>query len=849
MDDLNGLDWSSNSPSTTNKPFNQYPALRPTPPLANSGRSTPLSAQVSGANKSSAFAVPKTSTPDSFSNLVSFGGPKTTLTLQEQQVKLQAEKRAKEEEKRKQYETQFGHAKFWDGLGNNGLGSNGAAVTPSLSPFPITPGNGTAENSPDRDLFAAFNADTKVDKSSHYPPPNSAISGGNTPATKLPDLSNPASWNQPAGSLGGDTFGDDDDPFGLGQLSQGPTPTPIVTNDDNDFLGDLGKPVEEVRRPSPVVREAAETGDSDSGSDDAWDKAVSSLVEMGFTAEQSRRALTESGSGLDVQAAVGWLLNDAHRHSRQGHRKNMKGSNGERRDDSNDVRRRDHASMRENGQRSQPRREDNRSPEVDLTKTAAAVGTNFIKSANSLWKTSQKKVQKAVAEFQGEMDPSQPKWMREAAERERAGKASKEKQSRIEVTDEALMLEGGGPPARRTKDFRPGSSNPSRDHSPAVTPNVERPPLPRWQAEPKSRLTKQAVEEQSTQAYVSPARRRKTPQPELRSSAEPDLLFPNSRPQQPTPKITPKPSPMTSPPSSKPPTPIPTRPKPPTRMTPPLSAIALKSSTQHRLAGTEHFKRGDYASAHQSYTNSLSALPPSHPITIILLCNRALTSLKTGIPKEAVQDADRAIELVGPSHGEGEIIDLSNGELNDKKDMKDFWGKALMRKAEALEQMERWQDARNTWHEGVEANIGGGACIQGRQRCEKALAPKPRPSITPRTSTPRPRPKPSAVADLGGGGDSEAVARLRSANKAAEKEDSEKFALADSVDARISQWRDGKRDNLRALLGSLDQVLWEGSGWKKVGMHELVVNSKVKIHYMKAIGKCHPDKVCFSEQR
>jgi len=63
------------------------------------------------------------------------------------------------------------------------------------------------------------------------------------------------------------------------------------------------------------------------------------------------------------------------------------------------------------------------------------------------------------------------------------------------------------------------------------------------------------------------------------------------------------------------------------------------------------------------------------------------------------------------------------------------------------------------------------------------------------------------------------------------------------VDARVAKWRDGRKDNLRALLGGMDQVLWEGSGWKKVGMHELVVNSKVKIHYMKAIAKVHPDKL------
>ena len=41
----------------------------------------------------------------------------------------------------------------------------------------------------------------------------------------------------------------------------------------------------------------------------------------------------------------------------------------------------------------------------------------------------------------------------------------------------------------------------------------------------------------------------------------------------------------------------------------------------------------------------------------------------------------------------------------------------------------------------------------------------------------------------------------------------------------------------------MDGVLWEGAGWKKVGMSDLIMPNKVKIIYMKAIGKVHPDKV------
>jgi len=104
----------------------------------------------------------------------------------------------------------------------------------------------------------------------------------------------------------------------------------------------------------------------------------------------------------------------------------------------------------------------------------------------------------------------------------------------------------------------------------------------------------------------------------------------------------------------------------------------------------------------------------------------------------------------------------------------------------------------------------------------------------------RPRPSPASAAQ---NGSSEALQRLRAANKAAEREGDEKIALIDSVDARVASWREGKRDNLRALLGSVENVLWEGSGWRRVGLHELVMANKVKIVYMKAIGKTHPDKL------
>jgi hypothetical protein len=292
------------------------------------------------------------------------------------------------------------------------------------------------------------------------------------------------------------------------------------------------------------------------------------------------------------------------------------------------------------------------------------------------------------------------------------------------------------------------------------------------------------------------------------------------------------------------------RPKAPPRNVPSISSLALQNSSKQRANGSEAFKRGDYATAHTHYTSALQGIPHAHPIAIIIFCNRALTSIKNGDPRAAVSDTDIALTTIGVSRGEGEKISVGGNE--GEKDMREFYGKALMRKAEALEHMEKWNDAAKVWRDAVEANVGGSISIQGRNRCEKAAGsssqnarstPAPRPAAR---RPPPPRKPASALSALQGseGMSSEAVQRMRAANAAAEKADDEKFALTDLVDAKLTAWKGTKSDNLRALLGSLEKVLWPEAGWNKVGMQDLVMPNRVKIVYMKAIAKVHPDKVC-----
>lgn len=794
------------------------------------------------------------------------------MSLAERQKQLEAEKLKKLQEKQRQQAATYGDGQFWDTLGTGSLsGGVSRTASPAMHSSSIgVPANNDNTGSDD-DLFAAFNKDTKVDNASYYPPPAQPLSGKSTPGL---DLGSPSAWARPAASNGMNSgLNDDDDPFGLNQFQAKSTPAPATApvptgfdDEDDDLLGDLGRPVDEVRRkqeaqkqktrkPEPEPGKAIEDSDSSSsddgpearpqaGANDPFDQAVAQLVEMGFSPEDATRGLTESGAGLNVQAAISFLLNDAHRKARE---KKQGGT-------SSPVLSEQRSSGRSRdatpnwAQEEVPRRRDTQSPasaEADLAKTAAAMGTSFLKSANKFWSASQKKVQKAVAEFQeGPSDPSQPKWMR-SAQQERMGDTKRP----ADVTDEALMLESGSRPPRTSRPVQQIRSESqraaSRDQSPTLSAGRSS-PAPRWQQDPKSRLNKQEIEEQSSQAYISPARRKKTtPQPPAEPTPpfreEPDLLFNSQAPSQSLPRRSPQPSPKptatTPQPIRKTPTP---RPAAPARQIPPLAPTALQSSTRHRADGTAHFKRGDYASAHASYSSSLSAIPQAHPLAIVLLCNLALTALKTGEPRQAVSDADTALELIGPSKGEGEQVALQD-DTGEKRDMKELYGKALTRKAEALEQMEKWADAGEVWQTCVESGVGGPTAIAGRQRCQKALAPKPKPASKPATPRPRPAARPKAAASLGK--DSDAVLRMQAANKAAEAADAEKFALSDKVDARIAGWRDGKRENLRALLASLDSVLWQGSGWKKVGLHELVMANKVKIVYMKAIAKTHPDKV------
>ncbi len=53
---------------------------------------------------------------------------------------------------------------------------------------------------------------------------------------------------------------------------------------------------------------------------------------------------------------------------------------------------------------------------------------------------------------------------------------------------------------------------------------------------------------------------------------------------------------------------------------------------------------------------------------------------------------------------------------------------------------------------------------------------------------------------------------------------------------QVSAWADRKERNIRALLSSLHEILWEGeTRWTPVGMHKLVQPDQVSPTYVRTI--------------
>eukprot|EP00039_Didymoeca_costata_P015994 m.279335 g.279335 ORF g.279335 m.279335 type:complete len:1153 (+) comp16321_c1_seq28:177-3635(+) len=71
----------------------------------------------------------------------------------------------------------------------------------------------------------------------------------------------------------------------------------------------------------------------------------------------------------------------------------------------------------------------------------------------------------------------------------------------------------------------------------------------------------------------------------------------------------------------------------------------------------------------------------------------------------------------------------------------------------------------------------------------------------------------------------------------------ERMRNEDPNKVKVEQWAEGKKENIRAYLSTLDQVLWEGATWGACNIGELMDPRSLKKRYYKASLLLHEDKV------
>ncbi|XP_057973943.1 auxilin-related protein 1 [Malania oleifera] len=88
-----------------------------------------------------------------------------------------------------------------------------------------------------------------------------------------------------------------------------------------------------------------------------------------------------------------------------------------------------------------------------------------------------------------------------------------------------------------------------------------------------------------------------------------------------------------------------------------------------------------------------------------------------------------------------------------------------------------------------------------------------------------------------------AVADINQRDFQTQQEQEERHRIAETLNTEIKHWAAGKEGNLRALLSSLQLVLWPECGWQPVSLTDLITSASVKKVYKKATLYVHPDKV------
>lgn len=641
------------------------------------------------------------------------------------------------------------------------------------------------------------------------------------------------------------------------------------SEEDDDLLGSLTRTKPVVKAPSLPVTAAPVRQD---GAVSPPPHIIGQIVEMGFSPIQARQALATTASGLDVSAAIEMLLEE---------QKNNASSHQERASESDYkmARRLQREEERMRPERRTAARPDRRDESAkangievpqewqkqadQIYSQASEIGASMFSKANALWSTAKAQAQKALddrnlggtesGQSSGRSSPAtgsdrarsrrwavpsrdgggqrkewqgKPKWMIDAENEEEQGEASPE-QSRTAASQSGFRDDDVD---RAEAPAQPVFEHPVKAQQVGSRPS----PMNIWE-EPEGSSSSSKMNNTFIPTPAAITSRKGSP---LAASA-------TSSRQSPVPYKAAAAKPIET--DSK-----------TYRRAETDDAGAIKTSQSLKERGNELFKRGSYIEAEVAYTNALGALRDNSLRRVALYNNRASTRLKNGDARNALEDTKSVLMLIVVTEskkGSPFLLYRPSKEhplpLPEYADvnLRDGYAKALLRRAQAEEMLEQWETAQSVWSllEKYEKEEGSGkngmtnlrAAQEGGKRCTKMLRGSDNVELAP----PAKRRVHAAAIQAIAKAERLAKDRIRSENAVAAAEEAEKDRLRDSVDGRVSAWKSNKETNVRALLASLHDVVWPGLGWKKVGMHELVMDNQVKRCYMRAIGKLHPDKV------
>lgn len=270
----------------------------------------------------------------------------------------------------------------------------------------------------------------------------------------------------------------------------------------------------------------------------------------------------------------------------------------------------------------------------------------------------------------------------------------------------------------------------------------------------------------------------------------------------------------------------------------PISNIELSGYKEFNIKAKELFTNGNYSAAHEEYEKSFNTLPAKHPLRILALSNMMIAELKIGEYSRCIENSKLALSM----YPEDKVQWQSTIQSSDPhRTYKDIWPKIVARQAEAYEHQENFEMSLKSIELLLHNGYHDAKIMSAKRRCQKVLnpteaTPKPaKPATTiPKTSPAKVSPEPEKTY--------EAVEKIKEANKREEQIEKEKLVLYDIVFEKIANWKDNKDDDIRFLLSRLPSVVtW--SDVKPVTTAELVIPKKVKIAYLRAIAKLHPDKL------